>query len=538
MAKRKSKKTKDAKPTTSDQALANAIIKKIHNPALPKSMALKATQVFDERHIKGAKTMDGFENFAARLGLNNDNALSDGMYEFNLMTRNRVQLEAAYRGSWVVGAMIDSKAADMTRAGITITTNEDDKNIKEIQAAMARLKIMNSLSEGVKWGDLYGGALGVIQIEGQNLASPLDLDSVQKKQFQGVVIFDRWQLQPDLFNYIDSGPDMGLPKYYNIVTTASPSGMNTPEDNATGQIKVHFSRVIRFTGIDLPYWQAITESMWGESVLERIWDRLISFDTATMSTANLINRAQLRTVGVEGLRDILAAGGKAQQGLEAQFEMMRLLQVNEGLTLIDKNDTFASTAYSFAGLSDVLLQFGQQLAGGSGIPLVRLFGQSPAGLSATGESDLRNYYDNINAMQESKLRNGMWLILQVLWRSLFGKAAPEDLEFMFTPLWQMSLMDKATIGKTNAETVTGAYDAGLIDRSTAMKELRQHSGDTGLFSNISDEQVKEAESEPPPSPDMPPEPEKPAENPISEKNAVADSKPSAWKRIAAWVSRN
>lgn len=476
--------------------------------------------------LKGA-TVDGFDNFVSRLGLNNNNTLSAGTYEFNLVTRNRTKLEAAYRGSWIVGAVVDSVAEDMTRAGVDISTVEGNEDINDLQNAMSRLQIWQSIQNLIKWGRLYGGAIGVIQIKGQKLDSPLDLDTVAQDQFQGLVVFDRWQLNPVMTPVIDSGPELGLPKFYQIVN--NPASLDPTAATATGQITVHHSRCIRYTGIDLPYFQAITEMMWGESVLERLWDRLIAFDSVTMSTANLVERANNRTVGIEGLREIIAAGGAAQAGLLAQFDMMRELQTNEGMTLLDKNDSFATTSYTFAGLSDVGLMFGQQLSGSSGIPLVRLFGQSPAGLSATGESDIRMYYDNIKAQQESKLRNPFEVLLKVMWRSTFGKPSPKDLEFGFTPLWQMSAMDKATVGKTNAETVIGAYDSALIDKATAMKELRQSSGDTGLFSNISDEQVDEAEGEEPPMPEEPQE-EAASEEP-KEPVKNLDAKPKWYKRF-------
>lgn len=447
-----------------------------------------------KRRIGDQMTFDGFDNFVSRLGMNNDNTLSAGIYTFNLITRNRIELEAAYRGSWVVGQVIDCVSEDMTKAGVDISTTEDEAGIKKIKSAISKLKIHRSLCDTIRWGRLYGGSISLLQIEGQDLSTPLDISTIDKDQFKGLVVFDRWQLNPQMTELIGEGPDMGLPSYYQIVndprTAADPKALS-----ATGYERVHHSRIIRNIGIQLPYYQAITEMMWGESILERLWDRLISFDSATMSTANLIERANNRTVGIDKLREIIAAGGKAQQGLEAMFDMMRVFQTNEGLTLLDKEDTFQTTSYSFAGLSEVMLQFGQQLSGASGIPLVRLFGQSPAGLNATGESDLRTYYDNINSQQESRLRPGWDLLLKVLWPSVLGKSAPEDLEFDFTALWQTSLMDKSTIAKTTAETVSGAYEAGLVSRSTAMKELRQASGDNGLFSNISDEEIAEAEEE-------------------------------------------
>lgn len=473
------------------------------------------------------KTVDGFDNFVSRVGLNNNNTLSQSIYTFNLITRNRIQLEAAYRGSWIVGQVVDTVAEDMTRAGIDINTNEGEDDIKDIYSMMSRLKIWNALEEGIKWGRLYGGALGIIQIAGQDLATPLNLETIGKGQFQGLAIYDRWQLNPIVNDVIHSGPDMGLPRMYQIISdqsTGTGMAMSMYEN-------VHHSRVIRFDGIKLPYYQAITEMLWGESVLERMWDRLISFDNATMSAANLVERANNRTVGVEGLRDIIAAGGKAQQGLEAMFAMMREFQTNEGLTLLDKNDTFATTSYTFAGLADVLLQFGQQLSGASGIPLVRLFGQSPAGLSATGDADMRIYYDNINSQQESKLRTAFDKILLIMWRSTFGKPAPDDLDFTFTPLWQMSAKEKADIARTTAETVTGTWESGLIDKETALQELRQSASDTGIFTNISDEDITEAEGEAPPMPDLEPEQElMPAETEMKDSKTI-------FEKIKSWAKR-
>lgn len=440
-----------------------------------------------------AKVVDGFQNFTARIGYGVvDNSLSNGHYQFNMVTRNRIQLEAAYRGNWIVGNVIDAIAEDMTRSKIDIAHVGDPSETKEINRAFIRMGIWGDITDTIKWARLYGGAIAVMMIDGQDISTPLSIDTVTKDQFKGLVVYDRWQIQPSVDDIIgpDEGAEAGLPRYYSIVTQIQ------GETKALGT-KIHYSRVIRMDGVKLPYFQAITEMYWGESVLERLFDRLISFDTATMGAANLVDRAYLRTVGIDGLREILAAGGKAEEGLIAMFDYMRMLQNNEGLTLLDKNDMFATQSYSFAGLSDIILQFGQQLAGASGIPLVRLFGQSPAGLSATGESDMRMYYDNILARQESMLREGLQRILAVTYRSLYGKPIPHDTTFEFKPLWQMSDEQKTTIAVNGVSAINAAHQEGLIATATAMRELKELSEKTGYFTNITDEEIVEAENEPP-----------------------------------------
>ena len=475
-------------------------------PKQAKTVSLVASHDQKKQYLneKQKRAVDGFANMAARLGVSptSDNQLSDGHYELNDITKNRVQLEAAYRGSWVVGAMIDSRAEDMTRAGLDMISNDAAMNIEDFQAGLKRLEIFSSLQDGLKWGSLYGGAIGVIVIEGQDLSTPLNVDTVAKGQFKGISIFDRWQVNPDLQRLIKSGPKMGLPAFYTIVTGTTYNPDDLGDDNKRNNLKqgslVHHSRVIRFTGVKLPYWQAVTNQMWGMSVIERVFDRLISFDTATLSAANLVNYAHLRTVRINNLRETMVQGGDAEEAMIRSFEYMRMFQNNEGITLLDKEDEYSSNSYTFAGLSDVLLNFGQQLAGGSEIPLVRLFGQSPAGLSSTGESDLRNYYDNINSKQERDLREPMQTILNVAYRSMFSKTLPTDFNFSFTALWQMTAVDKATIGETITRSIISAYEAGALSFAACLKELRHASKVTGLFSNITDEDIEAAEEANPP----------------------------------------
>lgn len=439
-----------------------------------------------------ATARDGFANFTARMGMGAQNVLSDGVYTFNLLTRNRVQLEAMYRGSWIVGAAIDSVAEDMTRAGVNIKGEDDPDKIQELNARLTRAGVWRSLLEAIKWGRLYGGAISVLMIDGQDPSTPLRIDTVGKGQFRGIRVYDRWQLKPSVESLVQEGQDAGLPMFYTVV-----SNIQTGE---TGSVKIHHTRVIRHIGIQLPLWQAFVEEMWGESIIERLYDRLVSFDTATSGAANLIQKAHLRTVQIDKLREVLAAGGKAEENLLQMFHHMRMLQTNEGLTLLDKEDTFAAHSYTFSGLSDMILQFGQQISGATGIPLVRLFGQSPAGLNSTGESDLRMYYDNINAQQEATLRDGMLKILRVMHMSLFGASAPENFDFEWVPLWQTSQKEKVEIANQTTTAVATAFEKGIIDQTTALQELKQSSENTGVFSNITEEQINQSIMEPPPVP--------------------------------------
>ena len=177
------------------------------------------------------------------------------------------------------------------------------------------------------------------------------------------------------------------------------------------------------------------------------------------------------------------------------MENVRQFQSIEGMTLGDVDDDFQTTSYTFTGLPEILLQFAQQISGATGIPLVRLFGQSPVGFNSTGESDIRLYYDNTKQAQEKMLRPGMKKILNAIYMSITGQAPDRDFNFDFRPLWQMTNEQKAQSATAMVGAIVQALQNEAIPLPTAMKELKKLSPVLGMFSSITDEDIAEAEKQ-------------------------------------------
>jgi len=350
--------------------------------------AARAAKTEDRRARQQAarqRTDDSFQNFALGLGIGTNNPSTGNKYGFNPISRVRTELEWAYRGSGLAGLGVDLIADDMTRAGVELKGTLDPDEIEEIEELAVTLKVWERLNQTIKWSRLYGGCICVLLIDGQDYSKPFRIETVGPNQFRGLLVLDRWMVYPSLEDLVtEVGPDLGLPKYYTVETLAPA---------LRGQ-KIHYSRCIRMIGDELPYWQAMAENLWGMSVLERPWDRITGFDSATTGLTQLISKSYLRYFKVDGYRTILGGGGGAQayKGLLEMVQHMRLLASNEGITIIDSKDDMVTTQSSvFAGIAECLLQLGQQVSGDFQIPLVRLFGQSPAGLNSTGESDLRTF---------------------------------------------------------------------------------------------------------------------------------------------------
>lgn len=444
-------------------------------------------------------TNDSYTNLFTNTGIGTGNVSSGGRFDPNTISRNRMELEWAYRGNWVARTIVDAPAEDMTRGGVEITSEDKPDDLEQIHKGAERLRIWHKLCQALKWARLYGGSLAYIMVDGQDPSSPLELDSVGRGQFKGIMPLDRWMVWPIVTDInTDLGPEFGLPRSYKLWPDV---GTGLPITT------LHHTRVIRLDGDELPYWQRIAENYWGLSVLEPLWDRILAFDSTTQGAAQLVYKAHLRTVRIKGLRSILGGNQQAAQGLVNFFSMVRIFQSNEGLTLLDADDELQIDQYTFAGLSDILLQFGQQLSGGAKIPMVRFFGQSPTGMNSTGESDWRNYYDNIHGLQEDRIRPGVETIYSLLYRSELGRAPKKVLTLKFSSLWQMTDEQSATVTGTIATAVSTLVDKQVIDRPIAMKELRQLATVTGFGSNIRDEDIELAEKQAEEMRENPPSPE-------------------------------
>jgi phage-related protein (TIGR01555 family) len=246
-------------------------------------------------------TADSYDNFVARVGMQQPNQHAASTYRANYTSRNRLLIEWAYRSSWIIGAAVDSKADDMTKKGVRITSEIDPKRRGILESRFDELQLWDCINETLKWSRLYGGAVALILIEGQAPLTPLVLDKVGKGSFKGLAVLDRWMINPQLTRRIKAlGPNLGKPEFYDIVTTAQGLPAWT----------VHHSRLIRMDGVKLPYQQKITENEWGMSIVERIFDRLTSYDSTSVGAAQLAYKAHLRTAKIKKLREIIAMGGK------------------------------------------------------------------------------------------------------------------------------------------------------------------------------------------------------------------------------------
>lgn len=443
-------------------------------------------------------TTDAFQNQMARLGFGQPNLANGAEYPITRLSQNYNLFTSLYRSSWIARKIIDVFPSDMLKNWIKITSNIEPTQIKKIESTVRKTGTKRKLKEGLKWARLYGGAAGLILIDGQDdLSEPLDYDLIMPGSYKGLLVFDRWNgIYPDIELEDDiNDTEFGLPKYYNISLSSKSTGLSNMIDSLKDVAKVHHSRIIRFEGRDLPEWERQGETYWGESELEIVLEELKKRDNTSFNIASLTFLANIRVLKMADLGQLLGAGSQqAKENLYSVIEAQNHLMSNMGIYVMDKDDDFSTEQYSFSGLSDIYESFMLDIAGACEMPVTKLFGRNPAGFNATGESDLTQYCDTVEEKQETYLMPIIDKLLPIICMSCLG-SVPEDLDWEFNPFMSVSNKDLADLAQQMASPIFDAFSNGLINKSTALKELKQQADKTGMWSNITDELITQAEEE-------------------------------------------
>ena len=424
---------------------------------------------------------DAFSNPAARLGFGTMDLMQGTDYPLTRISQNYELLTSLYRDNWIVQNIVTTIPDDIVRKWFELKTGIDPDYMDKFNQLERTTHLRKKITLGMYWGRLYGGAAGIILIKGQDdLAKPLDLDRVFPGSFLGLQILDRWTgIYPSGSLVVDpSDPDYGLPEYYTI------------RDEEHGLIaSVHHSRVVRFIGRELPWLEQVTEQYWGESEIEAIYQEIIKRDNVAANIAGLTFRANLDYMEADGIDQLLGTGNaEMQRRFWNTMQSQAMLESNFGLRILNKGDQIHNRQYTFTGLPEVYDRIMMDVAGASRTPVTKLFGRSPAGLNATGESDLRNYYDYIDSLRENSFRDIIERLLPIMALSAWG-VIPDDLEIVFPPMEDANPAELADITQKQTAAIIAAYQSDLIDAATAMRELQALSDTTGIFSKIKDEDV-------------------------------------------------
>jgi hypothetical protein len=442
----------------------------------------------DKNYVRKAIAIDSYSNYQARLGDGQPNQTQTGYYPIVRLTEDYPLILSLYRSSWVVRRVIDTVATDMFKSFPVLDAELDSMQIRAFNKVIGATRTIPRLRSACKWGRLFGGAAGIIIIDGDDdLSKPLEVDNVTVGSFRGIIPLDRWSgiiAGPEINNDINDPDGFGLPSYYNCVMDA-------------GSVEVHHSRVLRFTGRELPQWEVQTELYWGMSEVEVIFDELRKRDYSSWNIVSLLTRSQVLSISEPQLAAMMSGANASNKSYNDFVERMQSISEqmnNQGLLILGKDGKLEQKTYSFGGISDVYHEFMKDLAASTGIPYEIIFGREAGGGAfdngGSGMSAIQLYDNFIDEKRISEANPVIDKLLPILCMSVFGEV-PDDLMYHWNPIRAINDKERSDLGKSLVESVLMAYNADLITKKEARKELAQQSGTNGLFSNITEESIAE-----------------------------------------------
>lgn len=453
---------------------------------------------------------DTFTNFLTGLGIPGRDRVMSMFPILNLISQDWRSLDALYRSDWLSRKIVDLPAYDTCRAWRS--WHADDDQIEKLEETERSMGVQNKVMEAMTKARLFGGAAMILGVEGTGgFETELKLDRVKKGSLKFIHVVQKWQISAGARVLDITSPWYGEPTYYqrsNRPVAPAPGGVAPIPQSSLGYkvgevLYIHPSRVLRFVGA--PYADIeMAIDVWGDSVLQVVHDAIRDASLVGQSVAQLVARANVDVIKVPSLSNILSTANSTATITE-RFAKINAAKSVINSVLLDSTEEWQQIQINFGGLYQLHQLFLQIASGAADIPATRLLGREPAGQNATGESDLRNYYDRLSSDQEVRIRPLLTPLDEVLIRHTFDDR-DEDIYYEWNPLWQLEPQVKADMALKKAQAYLIDVNTGLIPPEVLMKarqnQLIEDGTYPGLESAIDEFEDSIANDYVPPAPGM------------------------------------
>jgi phage-related protein (TIGR01555 family) len=318
--------------------------------------------------------------------------------------------------------------------------------------------------------------------------------------------------------------------------------------------EIHASRLLTFIGREVPDLLKPAYSFGGLSLSQIVMPTVESWLRTKKSVEELIHSFSVSGI-ITNLTDQLNSNPDSATGLHRRVQLFNNLRDNKGLMVLNnqagaEGEEFFNVSTPLGTLDHLQAQSQEHICSVSGLPLIKYTGITPSGLNASSEDEIRSFYDWVHSYQGLLFSSELTTVLGFIQLNEFGSVDPE-ITFEYEPLWSLDEKALAEKQKIEADTdqihiatgviapsearqrvagdpdtpyaglnlsdepgapdkkveygakattaVVEAFTAGLISHAQGLKELLESSKESGIFTTITPEDIKEAEAEPPPS---------------------------------------
>ena len=394
---------------------------------------------------------DSWSNLVTGLGA------ASGRLDFTFLREPRLDdqtLEDMFSDDPYASRIVRAVPEEALRRGFKVRCG-DQAAESAIHARLEELNVPSKAAEAWTWARLFGGAVFFVGADdGRDPALPLDAANVWAVRF--VTVLDKRELFPTGWYQDPLSPLFGEPELYRFSRVG---GVGV--DSRT----VHASRLVRFDGALTTRRRRRENNSWCQSELQRIVSKLREFNGNSTATSTLLQDASQAVFKLKNLMDLMAAD--KQDLVRKRLQLMDMARSAARAIMLDADGEDFSRVESGAltGIADVLDKSFLMLAGAAEIPVTILMGQAPAGLSATGDSDIRWFYDRIQTAQQNILRPRLERVVRLLLLAKNGPTRgvePAKWSIEFESLYQLTELERADLRSKQATVDVQYIQAGVL----------------------------------------------------------------------------
>lgn len=363
-------------------------------------------------------------------------------------------------------AGVETVADEMTRKFIEISA-PDEMVKKRLEAELQRLDARGVFNRAAAWCGYFGGCLVYMDTGDapEDLAKPIALtpEFIAQGSLRGLRIIEPVVATPGWYNSSDPlAADYFEPRAWYVQSTL-----------------VDASRLLVFRQNTPPLLLKAAYNFFGVPAVQIALDYVAHFTQTRESAAKLLKKFSTTVFKTDISR--LLYGGDAAQA-KARIGQFAAQRDNDGVAVLDyESEAMEQLNTPLSGVDVIVRQALELLAVVWRIPAVKLFGISPAGLNATGESDMQNFYDYVASRQAKVFAEPLGRLLKAVQLSVAGAVDPA-VTYAFVPLWEMTAREKADRDKVLADTDAVYLDRGVLSEEEARNALAAQPG--GRYAGI------------------------------------------------------
>ncbi len=409
---------------------------------------------------------DSWANFASGLGVNGIDGVQN-MTPTQPLRGTEPVFNNMWRGDGFARKIVEQPVYDGMRAGYTFDGLD---NVKEriIKKRFHDLYAEGTFRNWWRWGRLHGGSVIFMGINDGNTDLSIPFDPTRSDyKIMFLKVFDRWRVNPMPELDMDpTSPTFGQVMIYRIAPLSG------------GAFNVHRSRLIVYDGEPVTDTERLRLNRWGDSCLQPCFTSIRSLRNVLMNCDSIVSDFVQGILKVDNLLNMIQEGQEVD--LLMRLRMMDLTKSTNRTILIGTDEDYSRITSNIAGLEHLIDKFAEALSGESGIPVKLLFGVAPKGLNATGDADIRQWYDAVLSQQRGRYEPAI--------RQLADAIAGEqnfdlgDYEIKFNPLWQQSQLEFAQTYLANAQADTQYFTMNALS-AEEIRDMRFSRPDYGYQIN-------------------------------------------------------